>query len=105
MEIKHNSPLLVQCNIIIIIIIIIVIIIIIIITRFSCRRQLQGASADKLHVKAAKFLPLVGLARSKQDPINRGHGAQYLYRRPPAGAKPAVQYTNIIMFSSNVGGR
>ncbi len=37
-------------------------------------------------VKAAKFLPLDGLARSKQDPINRGHGAQYLYRPPPAGA-------------------
>ena len=34
-------------------------------------------------VKAAKTLPLVGLARSKQDPIN---GAQYLYRPPPAGA-------------------
>ena len=50
--------------------------IIIVIIRFSCRRQ--GASADKLRVKAAKFLPLVGLARSKQDPINRGHGAQYL---------------------------
>ena len=46
--------------------------------------------ADKLQVKAAKFLPLVGLARSKQDPINRGHGAQYLYRPPPAGAgKPS----------------
>ncbi len=44
-------------------------------------------SADKLHVKAAKFLPLVGLARSKQDPINRGHGAQDLYRPPPAGAR------------------
>ena len=43
--------------------------------------------ADKLQVKAAKFLPLVGLTRSKQDPINRGHGAQYLYRPPPAGAK------------------
>ena len=37
-------------------------------------------------VKAAKILPLVGLARSKQDPISRGHGAQYLYRLPPAGA-------------------
>ncbi|EIE18031.1 hypothetical protein COCSUDRAFT_45659 [Coccomyxa subellipsoidea C-169] len=48
-----------------------IVIVIIIITRFSCRRQ--GASADKLHVKAAKFLPLVGLARSKQDPINRVH--------------------------------
>ena len=43
--------------------------------------------ADKLQEKAAKFLPLVGLARSKQDPINRGHGAQYLYRPPPAGAR------------------
>ena len=59
-----------------------------IITRFSCRRQ--GASADKLHVKAAKFLPLVGLARSKQDLFNRGHGAQYLYRPPPAGALTAL---------------
>ncbi len=34
--------------------------------------------ADKLQLKAATILPLVGLARSKQDPINRGHGAQYL---------------------------
>ncbi len=59
-------------------------IIIIVITRFSCRRQ--GASADKLHVKAAKFLLLLGLARSKQDAINRGHGAQYVHRPPPAGA-------------------
>ena len=32
------------------------------------------------------YLPLDGLARSKQDPINRGQGAQYLYRPPPAGA-------------------
>ena len=37
----------------------------------------QGACADKLQVKAARILPLVGLARSKQDPINRGHGAEY----------------------------
>ena len=36
---------------------IIIVIIIIVITRFSCQRQ--GASADKLHVKAAKFLPLL----------------------------------------------
>ena len=36
--------------------------------------------------EAAKILPLVGLARSKQYPINRGHGAQYFYRPPPAGA-------------------
>ncbi len=60
-------------------------IIIIIITRVSCHRR-QGASADKLQLKAATILPLVELARSKQDPINRGHGAQYLYRPPPAGA-------------------
>ncbi len=38
--------------------------------------------ADKLQLKAAKIL----LPRSKQDPTNRGHGAQYLYRPPPAGA-------------------
>ena len=44
-------------------------------------------SADKLQVEGAKFLPLVGLARSNPDPINRGHGAQYLYRPSPAGAQ------------------
>ena len=43
--------------------------------------------ADKLQVEAAKFLPLVGRARYKQDPLQRGHGAQYLYHPPPAGAK------------------
>ncbi len=47
----------------------------------------QGASADKLHVKAANTLPLDGVARPKQDPINRGLGAQYSYGPPPAGAK------------------
>ena len=41
--------------------------------------------ADKLQLMAAKVLPLDGLARSKQDPINPWHGAQYLYRPPPAG--------------------
>ncbi len=64
------------------------IIIITFIARFSCQRQ--GASADKLHVKAAKFLPLVGLTIFKQDPIYRGHDAQYLYRPPPAGARIAL---------------
>ncbi len=42
--------------------------------------------ADKLQMKAATILPLAGLARSKQDAMNRGHGAQYLYRPPPAKA-------------------
>ncbi len=42
--------------------------------------------ANKLQVKAAIILPRDGLTRSKQDPINGGHGAQYLYRPPPAGA-------------------
>ena len=42
--------------------------------------------ADQLQLKAATTLPFVGLARSKQDPINRGHGAQYLYRPQPATA-------------------
>ncbi len=35
---------------------------------------------------AATKTTLVGLARSKQDPINRGHGAQYLCRPLPSGA-------------------
>ena len=51
--------------------------------------------ADKLQLKAAIILPLVGLARSNQDPINRGHGAQYLYRPPPTlYCKAAVQAVN-----------
>ena len=56
-----------------------------IIARFSCleARCVRRQAA----VKAAKILPHVGLATSKQDPINRGHGAQYLYPPPPAGAK------------------
>jgi hypothetical protein len=58
---------------------------IIVITCYSCQER-QGASANKLQVKAAKSFTLAGLARSKQDPINGGHGAQYLYRPPPAGA-------------------
>ena len=32
-------------------------------------------------------LALDGLSRSKQDPVNRLHGAQNLHRPPPAGAK------------------
>ena len=55
------------------------------ITRFSCLEA--DCVFRQAAVKAAKILPLVGHARSKQDSINRGHGAQYLYRPPPAGAK------------------
>ncbi len=40
----------------------------------------EAGSADKLHVKAAIILPLDGLARFKQDPIDLGRGAQNLYR-------------------------
>ena len=43
------------------------------------------------NLKAATILPLVGLARFKQDPINRGHGALYLYRPPPAGTVQILQ--------------
>ena len=46
----------------------------------SCQEASARSSADKLHAKAAQILPLVGLARSKKHPINRGHGARYLYR-------------------------
>ena len=56
-----------------------------IVTRFSCLEA--ECICRQAAVKAAKILPLVGHARSKQDPINRGHGAQYLDRPPPAGAK------------------
>lgn len=38
--------------------------------------------ADKLHTKAAKTPPSVGLAGLKQDPINYGYGTEYL--PPPA---------------------
>ena len=31
----------------------------------------QGASADKLQLKAARILPLFGLAKSKPDPVHR----------------------------------
>ena len=43
--------------------------------------------ADRLQLKNAKFLPLVAFARFKQDPMNRGHGAEYMYRPPPARAR------------------
>ena len=58
--------------------------IIIIIARFSCLEA--RCVCRQTAVKATKILPLVGLPRFKQDPINRGYGAQYLYRPPPAGA-------------------
>ena len=56
---------------------------VVIITRFSCleARCVRRQAA----LKAAKILALVELARSKQDPIKRGHSAQYLYRPLPAG--------------------
>jgi hypothetical protein len=61
-----------------------ILLLIIIITCFSCleARCVRRQAA----VKAAKILPLVGLASSKRDPIDSGHGAQYLYAPPPAGA-------------------
>ncbi len=57
-------------------------------TPFLSRGKVRPA--DKLQLKAAIILPLVGLARSKQDPVNRVHGAQYLYRPPPAGANQEI---------------
>ncbi len=50
---------------------------IVVITRFPCQRQ--GASADKLQVKATKMLHCFGLAQSKHNPISRRHGAWCLY--------------------------
>ena len=60
--------------------------------------------ADSLQLKAATnnsvILHLDGLARCKQDSINHGHGAQYLYRPPPAGASTNPLY--IIQFGTGI---
>ena len=45
-----------------------------------------------MQVKAAENLSFAGLAISKRDPINRGDGAQYIVRPPPAGAMMTLQY-------------
>ncbi len=42
--------------------------------------------ADKLQLKAATILPLVGLARSKLDPSKHGHRAQHY--TAPGGPEP-----------------
>ena len=68
-----------QCNIIIVII-----------TRFSCLEA--RCACRQAAVKAAQILPLVGLARSKQDPITRGHGAQYY--TAPRQPGPVQHYIN-----------
>ena len=58
------------------------------ITRSSCREA--RCVCRQAAVRAAKILPLVGLARFKQDPIKGGHSAQYLHRPPPAGQENGV---------------
>ena len=59
--------------------------------RCVCRQAAQLVTLPA--EKAAKILPLVGLARSKQDPINCGHSPQCLYRPPPAGANMVGRFT------------
>ena len=51
---------------------------------FPAKRQ--GASADELPVRAARILPLVGPARSKQDPITCGPRCLVFIPPLPAGA-------------------
>ena len=51
--------------------------------RISCEKW-QDAPANKLQVKAAKILPLVGLPRSNQDPVECGLGTRCFYRALPA---------------------
>ncbi len=60
-------------------------VIIVTITCFSYQ-EARCVLQKRCSLKAATILPLVGLDRSRQDPINRGHGAQLLHRPPPAGA-------------------
>jgi hypothetical protein len=51
----------------------------------TCR---QGACADKLQSKGNhKSYPLLDSPGPSKAQSNRGHGAQYLYRPPPAGAR------------------
>jgi hypothetical protein len=57
----------------------------------SSRQKRQDASALKLKATAFQILPLVGLPRSKQDPIKRGHGARYLHRSPQDEANCVTQ--------------
>ena len=68
--------------------------------------QRQDVSADRLQVQAAT--PLLDFAKSKQDPINNGCDAQYLYRTPSARAseahtlaqKVAIPHAGSIQFNS-----
>ena len=61
------------------------------ITRCSCQKR-QGVCANKLQVKAVNILHLLKLARSKQQPINRGHDTQFKHRAPPAGAQEVLPF-------------
>ena len=69
-------------------IIVIIIISNIVLLVFPAKKEV--VYADKLQVKAALILHLLD-ARSKQDPIDRGHGARYLYRALPARASNEYQ--------------
>jgi hypothetical protein len=55
------------------------VLVILVIARFSCLEA--RCVCRQAAVEAAKILP-VEFPRSKQDPINRGHITQYLYRPP-----------------------
>jgi hypothetical protein len=62
--------------------VVVVIIILVLNVRVSCL-HVDKCNTDKLKSKGChKSYPLL----DSQGPINRGHGAQYLYRPPPVGA-------------------
>ncbi len=64
-----------------------IIIVVFDVTSFSLPRG-KVRPADELQtLKIATILPLVGVARSKQEPINRRHGAHYLKCILPAEVK------------------
>ena len=73
-------------------------------TRCSCHNR-QAASAEKLQLKAAKILTPIGIARSKQDTVTCGHGAQYIYPYsppPPAPPPPAEGQSRILLYKEAI---
>jgi hypothetical protein len=67
-------------------------------TAISCQKR-QGASAHKLQLKAAKILPLVGLARSKLDLIIMGIVLSGLL----SGPRGAIPHNEMALYHAQTG--
>ena len=62
------------------------------ITCCPCQKT-QSAFADKLHIKAFIILPLLRIARSKQDPANRGTMPKLYTQAPESRGKHSFSDT------------